>query len=478
MRARRVACLVVLAAGVAPTIASAADCRLAWRVAGGVADARGVHVVCRDGDPGCDGDGYPDAVDDCPHVFDPGQADADHNGIGDACQAGGPPDRDGDGVPDGVDNCASVPNPDQKDSDGDGVGDACDNCPTVPNPSQVDGNGDGIGDACQAAPASDADGDGIPDAADNCPVVPNPDQRDTDRDGVGDACDNCPTVANPTQTDTDRDGVGDACDPCTGAAIAAAKLTIGGLGTPAADDTLALSGEMTIAASPPLDLVATGVRILLADGAALDATIPGGAFDRQTKSGWKAKKAGFTFQSKAGVAGIHKVAVTAVKHRPGTLKLVVKGKGGSYAFAGSPVKATFVIDAGAGQCGDTRFTASDCTTSTKKGSIRCQWPGGDAGARGSGSGSRSPASRSDRGRCPPTRTPTPSSTTRSARAAARSSRSCRRSCSGRRTAGARSRARPTSSPSASAARSRSRSRTTSDATDGDGARLPAVRGAG
>jgi hypothetical protein len=34
-------------------------------------------------------------------------------------------DADGDGVPDAVDNCPGTPNADQKDSDGDGVGDAC-----------------------------------------------------------------------------------------------------------------------------------------------------------------------------------------------------------------------------------------------------------------------------------------------------------------------------------------------------------------
>ena len=35
------------------------------------------------------------------------------------------PDGDGDGVPDAEDNCRGVPNPDQADSDGDGLGDAC-----------------------------------------------------------------------------------------------------------------------------------------------------------------------------------------------------------------------------------------------------------------------------------------------------------------------------------------------------------------
>ena len=151
----------------------------------------GVHSLDTAGLVDSDGDGIPDAADDCPMVFDPEQHDTDHDGVGDACQGGPLPDTDGDGIPDASDNCPTVPNPDQADRDGDGVGDACDDCPDTPDPAQLDTNGDGIGDAC-SAPAPDRDGDGVPDALDNCPDVANPDQADADGDGAGDACDPCP----------------------------------------------------------------------------------------------------------------------------------------------------------------------------------------------------------------------------------------------------------------------------------------------
>lgn len=110
-------------------------------------------------------------------------------------------DKDGDGVPNASDNCPDVFNPirpmdngQQPDTDGDGIGDACDPCPLDANPQ------------CTRQPNTDpddVDNDGKKNWEDNCPDDFNPDQKDEDRDGKGAACDfdafgqSCDDVSNP-----------------------------------------------------------------------------------------------------------------------------------------------------------------------------------------------------------------------------------------------------------------------------------------
>ncbi|WP_216355496.1 thrombospondin type 3 repeat-containing protein [Geothermobacter hydrogeniphilus] len=145
-----------------------------------------------------------------------------------------PPDIDGDGILNGADNCPNIANPGQLDADLDGIGDACDACP---DDAGNDADGDGLcagtgfnppmtgdGDLCPGDAGNDIDGDGICDGSgfvapktgeqDNCPAVANPLQADGDGDGVGDACDNCALQPNADQIDSDYDGLGNACDAC------------------------------------------------------------------------------------------------------------------------------------------------------------------------------------------------------------------------------------------------------------------------
>ena len=146
-----------------------------------------------------DGDGVSVPGDNCPGVANPGQADADLDGTGDACDATpNGSDGDGDGVTSG-DNCPTVYNPDQTDSDGDGKGNACDSTP----------NGITGGSGPSPSPSPDSDGDGVADSSDDCPFAAGPASNDgcpiaaveldSDADGMPDRIDRCPTEPGPGQ---------------------------------------------------------------------------------------------------------------------------------------------------------------------------------------------------------------------------------------------------------------------------------------
>ena len=223
-----------------------------------------------------DGDGYVDAVDNCPFIAND-QANLDNDGWGDACD-----DTDGDGLNDweetpngGICTDDPINNPNKppccpfdpnNDADGDGVCanafEICDLvtvpceqgdlCPDTADGATVDENGcsstqvpptGGWGDKpckedCPVVVVDD-DHDGKPDAEEPAGCVGNP---DCDGDGVKDGADNCITVdngplagtcvegnvGNPCindsecgsgglcsmdQKNSDTDLLGDACDP-------------------------------------------------------------------------------------------------------------------------------------------------------------------------------------------------------------------------------------------------------------------------
>ncbi|KKL25174.1 hypothetical protein LCGC14_2407970 [marine sediment metagenome] len=152
-----------------------------------------------------DGDGYDDAVDNCPTVFNPDQADFNLDGIGDACQ-----DSDSDNFTDevelavGTDPLAACGTdawpPDITNNHVVSGGDIFSMFPFWLQASpRHDLNLSGLvtgGDiffvfgfwlqSCEAL-GPDSDGDNIGDAVDPCPSLPE------DSDGIGDS-DGCPDV--------------------------------------------------------------------------------------------------------------------------------------------------------------------------------------------------------------------------------------------------------------------------------------------
>ena len=126
-----------------------------------------------------DGDGIPNANDDCPDVA--GTSTQDLNGC---------PDDDGDGYSNFADAFPNNAN-EWLDSDGDGVGDNADAFPNDAN-EWVDTDGDGVGDNSDVFPMNvyeqfDSDGDGVGDNSDAFPNNPS-ETADSDGDGVGDNC--------------------------------------------------------------------------------------------------------------------------------------------------------------------------------------------------------------------------------------------------------------------------------------------------
>jgi len=107
-----------------------------------------------------DGDGIADTLDNCPSVANADQADTDHDGIGDACDA--LTDSDGDGIADSLDNCPLVSNGDQADADSDGIGNVCDDNAFAPSVNASITGSDSVfeGDSLSySVGATDADGD-------------------------------------------------------------------------------------------------------------------------------------------------------------------------------------------------------------------------------------------------------------------------------------------------------------------------------
>jgi hypothetical protein len=209
---------------------------------------------------------------------------------------------------------------------------------------------------------------------------------DSDGDGFCDAVDNCDGSPG-AQVDDDGDGIGNACDPCNNVldvASTKSKLVVQKLNTPPGDDKFTYGGQAIVPPTPAIDPIANGARVVLSDKdglVLLDAIVPGGAYDKITKLGWKVNKKGdaWTYVNRGPnpIAGVTGIAFRKSGSAPNLYKWTVRGKNASLAVtpASVPLGGTFVIDsptAETGQCAETSFITASCRFNPPASSVTCK----------------------------------------------------------------------------------------------------------
>lgn len=209
---------------------------------------------------------------------------------------------------------------------------------------------------------------------------------DSDGDGFCDAVDNCDDSPG-AQVDDDGDGIGNACDPCNNVlnvVSAKSKIIVQKINTPPGDDKLAFGGQAILPASPTINPLGNGMRVVIADKdglVLLDAIVPGGAYDRNTKVGWKVNKKGdawtYVNRGTSPIAGVTGISFKRIASVPGLHKWTVRAKNASLSIGtGSvPLAGTIVVDsptAETGQCAETGFFVPSCKFNPPLSTVSCK----------------------------------------------------------------------------------------------------------
>lgn len=175
----------------------------------------------------------------------------------------------------------------------------------------------------------------------------------------------------------DELGLFDLPAPCTnGTPISAATLAIRTNET-STRGRLRFDGKLALAPlplDPPFDPVARGASVRVEDASGeeiLDETVPGGAFDPTTSTGWRhLPELGRWIYTRPGAQGIHHLMLKRVPGSNEVYRFHVMARLGATSVPGAeqlPLTGTFVVDtpvAENGQCGEVDFggeePATDC----------------------------------------------------------------------------------------------------------------------
>lgn len=94
-------------------------------------------------------------------------------------------------------------------------------------------------------------------------------------------------------------------EPCAAPLpVARGRIDLGGIDGVDGNDSVTLSGRATLALAPAP--IANGLRVIVCgpSGALVDVSLPAGAYDRATRTGWRGKANRWTFASASLIGGV------------------------------------------------------------------------------------------------------------------------------------------------------------------------------
>ena len=179
--------------------------------------------------------------------------------------------------------------------------------------------------------------------------------------------------------DADGDGVSNALDPCTNVAdndIGDARLMLSKLDRPGREHLL-LRGTLSVPAPAAVDPLVRGVRLVVGEvggPTVIDVVVPGGAYDRATRSGWRLLRDGWMYRAPTGIG---RVTVTSVDGSPGTYRVAVRASRATYPAPGlgASLAVTIAFDppvATTGQCAEHAFAPGTCLSGARTTIVSCR----------------------------------------------------------------------------------------------------------